>query len=143
MEHISFLANNNLSNAKYHKVYTALFGCVPGKPGTLTHELEHARRKASSEAADGGVHTSASINGKDEEFNVCANHFARMAIDAGCLDAWKKSVKEAVMEAVMEAVNSKSDALEKGTLDTLRELERIDKKQLMEKLGFEEIGRAQ
>lgn len=132
-EHIGLLANsaNKLQNITAHKTYKELFGCVLGNPGTVTHELEHARR---DEASERGLHTNGETDpGKFESFDACANYYAQKAINSGCLERWR--------ELIITSLANSGIQINEKLISDLRELENIDKKLLIENIGFKDENR--
>lgn len=130
LEHFAHMVNQayNMQNTKADLAYKDLFGCELGNPGTVTHELEHARRNEASDK--GGIHTDGmSASGKNEPFDTCANSYAIKAIEAGCLEKWQEKMRNYLAKSGIK--------INDNLISDVRKLEQIDKKLLLEKLGFE------
>lgn len=129
VQHIVTLTDpkNNLIDATSgNSTYRKLFGYALST-GTITHELEHARRNEHDEK---GIHTAADIDGKRLEFDACASHFTRQAVANGCLENWRKKLNEA-----SQATGLTQEIMER-IIPQLQTLEGIDQELLMRKLGF-------
>jgi hypothetical protein len=127
------LLQNNIAAVRLDKAFNQLFANSAGTDATITHELEHARRKDDHS----GPHSNAlDAQGNMANFRACANSYSKKAQEQGLLEDWSKDLNNFLKSELNIDLNLLISSM-KSAIGIIRQMEIDNKGLLMSRLGYQ------